>query len=541
MYQALYRKYRPRTFSDVVGQEHVITTLRNSVEEHRVAHAYLFTGSRGTGKTTISKILAKAVNCPHVKDGDPCGVCEVCQGIDDGSILDVVEIDAASNNGVDNIRDLREEAVFTPAVVKYRVYIIDEAHMLSIGAFNALLKIMEEPPEHVIFILATTEAHKIPATIVSRCQRFDFRRLHSEEIAENLQKIAEREGFSLEPQAALLIARLSEGGMRDAISLLDLCSSYAQCITVETVTSASGIARNDLLFSMAHAVLEHNLPQALEQLRSLNEGTADPTRICQQMTTLYRNLMVAKAVPDPADLIPCAPEELQEYQNLAQKYSLPTILYIMSVLQETLAAINRNVQGTIELEIALVKMCSPQLENTQEALLARIERLEAQVRQGIPARTGTAAPGMEQLAQSTPSPSDTAAASPTPAKEGPSSLDRADLEHAVPFTGWAEVLERLKTTNPPLYGALYRAQAYAVQDFVLIDSPDDLFRELIRTDKSARLSLHQAIIYVTGQKHRIGPFDREKYQIDPQKQPDPLDQVIQTMKDAGVPVHITNN
>ena len=538
MYQALYRKYRPRTFSDVVGQEHVITTLRNSVAEHRVAHAYLFTGSRGTGKTTISKILSKAVNCPHVHDGDPCGVCEICRGIDDGSILDVVEIDAASNNGVDNIRELREEAVFTPAVVKYRVYIIDEAHMLSIGAFNALLKIMEEPPEHVIFILATTEAHKIPATIVSRCQRFDFRRLRSEEIAENLQKIAGKEGFSLELDAALLIARLSEGGMRDAISLLDLCSSFAQSITVETVTSASGIARNDLLFALADSVLEHNVPRALEQLRSLNEGTADPIRICQQLTTLYRNLMVAKAVPDPADLIPCPPEELEEYQNLAKKYSLPTILYIMSVLQETLAAISRNVQGTIELEIALVKMCSPQLENTQEALLARIERLEAQVRQGIPARMpATNVPEAMESQSSSPAPQ--AGASSAPAAQP--ALNTEDLEKAVLFDNWAEVLDRLKGTNPPLYGALYHAKAYAVKDFILIDSPDDLFRELIRTDKSARLSLHQAIIYVTGQKHRIGPFDREKYRIEEKDQEDPLAQVVQAVKDAGVPVNIINN
>ncbi|MDY4191819.1 MAG: DNA polymerase III subunit gamma/tau, partial [Oscillospiraceae bacterium] len=251
MYQALYRKYRPKSFDDVVGQEHITSTLKNEVLTGKIAHAYLFCGSRGTGKTTCAKILAKAVNCPDLRDGSPCGECEICRGIDDGSLLDVLEIDAASNNGVDNIRQLREDAFFTPSMAKYRVYIIDETHMLSTGAFNALLKIMEEPPSHVLFILATTEAHKVPATILSRCQRFDFHRIKSGDIARYLEKIAGKEGVELTHDGALLIGRLSDGGMRDAVSLLDQCISQGSRITAELVSRTAGLAGSRPVLELA--------------------------------------------------------------------------------------------------------------------------------------------------------------------------------------------------------------------------------------------------------------------------------------------------
>ena len=249
MYQALYRKYRPTSFDDVVGQKHITDILRQEVASGRIAHAYLFTGSRGTGKTTCSKILAKAVNCPHQSGGNPCGVCDVCRGIDNGSITDVLEIDAASNNGVDNIRDLRAETNFTPASVKYRIYIIDEAHMLSIGAANALLKILEEPPEYVIFILATTELHKIPATILSRCQRFSFKRISPEVISQRVKDVASRENLEIDNDAADMIAKLADGGMRDALSLLDLCSGLGKKITMDTVIESAGLAGSETLSS----------------------------------------------------------------------------------------------------------------------------------------------------------------------------------------------------------------------------------------------------------------------------------------------------
>ncbi|MCQ2463438.1 MAG: DNA polymerase III subunit gamma/tau, partial [Clostridia bacterium] len=266
MYQVLYRKWRPRVFSDVVGQPHVTKTLASEILNKRLSHAYLFTGSRGTGKTTCAKILSKAVNCLSPVDGNPCNECEICRGIDSGAILDVVEIDAASNNGVDNIRDIRDEVNFTPASCKYRVYIIDEVHMLSDGAFNALLKTLEEPPEHVIFILATTEVHKLPSTILSRCQRFDFRRIPSEDMAERMSYIASRENLTLEHDAAMLIARLADGALRDALSILDQCGTRSKNIDAQLVSDVAGLTGRVYLFELTNAVCKADSAAALDIL-----------------------------------------------------------------------------------------------------------------------------------------------------------------------------------------------------------------------------------------------------------------------------------
>ena len=312
MYQVLYRKWRPQVFSDVVGQPQVTVTLQNELKAGRIAHAYLFTGSRGTGKTTCAKILAKAVNCLSLKEGDPCGECESCVGIDNGSVMDVVEIDAASNNGVENIRNLREEASFTPAAAKYRVYIIDEVHMLSIGAFNALLKTLEEPPAHVVFILATTEVHKLPATILSRCQRFDFHRIDPEVIADRLQFVAGEENAHLEREAALLIARIADGGMRDALSLLDQCMGRSSEITLEVVSETAGLAGRDHLFSLADTVLRQNGGQALEQIDELHKASKDMVRLCEELAGHFRNLMLLKTMKNPQNLIVVSQDEYQK-------------------------------------------------------------------------------------------------------------------------------------------------------------------------------------------------------------------------------------
>ena len=303
MYQALYRKWRPRTFEEVVGQEHITTTLKNEMIQGKPAHAYLLMGSRGTGKTTCAKLIAKAVNCRNPVDGSPCGQCDCCRGVDNGSLVDVVEIDAASNNGVDNIRDLREEAVFLPNIAKYRVYIIDEAHMLSVGAVNALLKIMEEPPEHVIFILATTEVHKIPATIQSRCQRFDFKRIAPEVIRDRLLFIAGQEDMTLTEEAAALIARIADGGMRDALSLLDLCWAHAHDITVETVSEAAGLVGQDYLFEIADAAATGDFTGAMDAMERLAGQAVEYDRLCSQLISHYRNLLVAATARDPEQLI----------------------------------------------------------------------------------------------------------------------------------------------------------------------------------------------------------------------------------------------
>ena len=334
MYRVLYRKWRPQTFADVVGQEHITSTLAHEVESGKVSHAYLFTGSRGTGKTTCAKILAKACNCLNPVNGNPCNECEVCRGLDDGTILDVIEIDAASNNGVDNIRDLREESNYTPVHTKYRVYIIDEVHMLSIGAFNALLKTLEEPPSHVKFILATTEVHKIPATILSRCQRFDFHRITPENIRSRLMYVAENENITIDEDAALLIARIADGAMRDALSILDRCAGITDHVTSEIVGNAAGLAGKDYLFELVDNINENNPSEVLSLISKLHNDSCDMERLCSELINHYRNIMIIKTVKNPQQLIVCTDIDFELYKKQAEKTTLFKVLSCITTLEE---------------------------------------------------------------------------------------------------------------------------------------------------------------------------------------------------------------
>ena len=358
MYQVLYRKWRPQTFSDVAGQDVITATLKNEIKSGRLSHAYLFTGSRGTGKTTCAKILAKAANCLHPVDGDPCNECDICKGIDNGSVMDVEEIDAASNNGVDNIRALREEVHFTPTAGKYRVYIIDEVHMLSTGAFNALLKTLEEPPEHVIFILATTEVHKVPATVLSRCQRFDFGKISEDAILARLEYVASKEPFTLDHDAAVLIARLAEGGMRDALSLLDRLAG-ADHISVERVNQIVGLAGNGKLFALSDALCAGNLADALRAVEDLYQNSGDMTRLCDQLLHHFRNIMLACAVDNPTDLIGGSPADIRQFMNTAEKMGMPQILHILNALQTARERMRLGVNPRVELEMALLSLQVP--------------------------------------------------------------------------------------------------------------------------------------------------------------------------------------
>ncbi|WRS26146.1 DNA polymerase III subunit gamma/tau [Oscillospiraceae bacterium MB08-C2-2] len=520
MYQALYRKWRPKSFDDVVGQEHITTTLKNEIAAGKPSHAYLFTGTRGTGKTTCSKIIAKAVNCLEPHEGNPCGHCMICTGIDADNLMDVTEIDAASNSGVDNIRDLREEANFTPAVAKYRVYIIDEAHMLSTGAFNALLKIMEEPPAHVIFILATTEIHKVPATILSRCQRFDFRRIDSRIIADRLLYVAEQEGFALEEEAALLIAKLSDGGMRDALSLLDLCWSRSDSITPQVVAQSAGLTGSGHLFEISQGVIGGDIGAVLQVVEGLWAQSVDYERLCQQLIGFYRNMMVVKSLDDPGDLVACLPEELTQYREQAQKLSMSQILACLGTLQDAMGRMSRTTQRRTELELCLVKLCDPALSTAPEALLTRLEKLELEVK-------------AKSIPQTAPVQMPVPAKPAVPAAEA-NPITAADKIKVQPFQRWNEVLQILQQKNKALYGALSDSSAYLGGDLVLVEANGDLFAQMVRGDSYAKDSLRQAILAVTGITCRLGPYNEAKYEK--ASAVSPVDLLLKKASELGVPV-----
>ncbi len=379
MYRALYRKWRPQVFSDVSGQNHITETLKNEISSGRLSHAYLFTGSRGTGKTTCAKILAKAVNCLNPQDGSPCNECSICRGIDDGSILDVTEIDAASNNSVDNIRDLRDEVNFTPAAAKYRVYIIDEVHMLSSGAFNALLKTLEEPPQHVLFILATTEVQKLPATILSRCQRFDFRRIPPEDIAQRLLTVAENEKLQLDNDAALLIARVADGALRDALSILDQCAGYNEPITVKTVGNAAGLLGKDYLFEISDAILNGDSSAVLSIIDRLHSSSCDMERLMSELVNHFRNIMMAKTTKNPEKFIVSTPDELAKYKENGQKMTYGSLLHIMETLCKEASQLKYSSHQRAQTETTLIRLCTPALSTDNEAIVRRIDELEAQL------------------------------------------------------------------------------------------------------------------------------------------------------------------
>lgn len=383
MYQALYRKYRPQTFDDVVGQMAVTQTLKMQLQSGRLSHAYLFTGSRGTGKTSSAKILAKAVNCENLQDGNPCNRCKSCLSIDSGSCMDVLEIDAASNNGVDNVRDLRDDAIYTPSQVKMRVYIIDEVHMLSISAFNALLKIIEEPPEHLLFILATTELHKVPATILSRCQRFSFRRIGQEDIAARLQYVAFQENIELDDAAARVLARLADGGMRDGLSLLDQCASAtAGDLTAEKVYSCLGVAGIQECGKLMSYIADHDTGNALSLLNRFYAEGKDMGALLDELACLARDFMVIQSAPDKAISMLSGVASDDVVFQLAKRFSSAELTRMLEIIQMTVAGFIRSSSRRIDAEICIVNLCRPELVLDPQSLNARLTRVEDQLKSG---------------------------------------------------------------------------------------------------------------------------------------------------------------
>lgn len=593
MYQVLYRKYRPRVFSDVVGQEHITSTLSKEIESGKVSHAYLFTGSRGTGKTTCAKILSKAVNCLNPINGNPCNECEICRGIDDGTIVDVAEIDAASNNGVENIRDIREEINFTPASCKYRVYIIDEVHMLSIGAFNALLKTLEEPPAHVKFILATTEVHKLPVTIVSRCQRFDFRRVTPEAMISRMQQIASLEGFTADEEALTLISRISDGGMRDALSLLDQCTGHGKHITTDIVCAVAGMAGKEHLFSLANAVSENNSAEALRLISDLHSNSVDMERLCSDMINHFRNLMIVKTVKNPEGLVVCTDGEMEEFKKQSTCFTLEGILKCIALLQDTAANIKKGVNRRIEMEMTFIRLASPKLDTDNEAVLRRIADLEFRLTSGeitvpsAPVKEATASapliseyvkpeaekvPTVSAFAEETAAvkeekredkkPStvfDTFTNANEPVREEKQENPFLKEEPAEPaytnepyygdapvneasggdYLPWAEVLAELMKTNAPLWGVLHDSEAYINGDFVLITSSNPTLNAFIRGAGNSR-DVKQAIFRVTGKKYRLGlnspKGDGASAPV--QQKRDPLEDLISQAKAMDINIDI---
>ena len=395
-YQALYRKYRPQTFDDVLGQMAVTQTMKTQLSSGKMGHAYLFTGSRGTGKTTCARILAKAVNCLNPDNGNPCNVCEACRSIDSGSCMDVLEIDAASNNGVDNVRDLRDDAVYTPSQVKMRVYIIDEVHMLSISAFNALLKIIEEPPEHLLFILATTELHKVPATILSRCQRFSFRRISQEDIAARLQYVAYQENIDLDDGAARVLARLADGAMRDGLSLLDQCASATTGeLTAERVYTCLGIAGEQTCGQMMGYIAAHDTKNALELFNRLYTEGKDLAAMLDELACLTRDLLVMKTAGGAGITMLSGVASDKEILELTKSLSSGELVRMMNLLQATISGFTRSASRRMDAELCLLEMCRPELSLDAKALNARLTRLEEQIKTGA---FVAAAPRIKQTA-----------------------------------------------------------------------------------------------------------------------------------------------
>lgn len=401
MYQALYRKYRPKTFDDVVGQEHITETLKKQVETGRLSHAYLFIGTRGTGKTTCAKILAKAVNCEHPVNGNPCNQCAACRGIDDGSILDVVELDAASNNGVDNVRALRDEAVFSPASVRKRVYIVDEVHMLSNSAFNALLKILEEPPEHLMFILATTELHKVPATILSRCQRHSFKRIPVDTITARLNFVAQQEHLDLQPDAAALLARMADGGMRDALTLLDQCCGN-ECISTDAVISAIGLAGNLRTAQLLRSVAAGDTAGALEQFRALWQDGKDPSALLDELSMLQRDLLMQAVAPRGGRELLSGAYDPVTLDELSGAFSSAQLLANLQSIQQTLGAMASQPNPRIAAELCLIRLCRPELCDDVPTLCARMDKLEQTVYSGAIPAPRASAPAPKEMPEPKP-------------------------------------------------------------------------------------------------------------------------------------------
>ena len=576
MYRALYRKWRPQRFADVVGQTAIVTALQNQIAAGRIGHAYLFTGTRGTGKTTCAKIFAKAVNCLDTSSPDPCGECEICKGIDSGAIMDIIEMDAASNNGVDDIRDLRDEVAYLPSVCKYKVYIIDEVHMLSTAAFNALLKTREEPPEHVIFILATTEVQKVPITILSRCQRYDFTRITADDIAKRLLYVAEQEKIELDENAAQLIGRLADGAMRDALSILDTCAGVDNKVDEALVRRMAGVTDRGYLFEISDAIAAGDSVTALEKIAELRQQSVDMRRLCMELASHYRNLMLCALPGGTALLTGISPEEEAAYtqrRDFPQREAIRAINAFGAALEK----MSRGTDQRIELELAVFSLTQPEAATAPVVVQAAPAAAAPQAFASAPAAFVSAPP-----VQTTPSvvPPTVSGTQPIPAppvsdapddlpppidddppflqpelkpapkpavQPAPQAAPRPAVRKAEPprpvgplepFGFWPAVLADLEENDAMLISFLRGTKAYCDGRRVLFEC-SDAFRDYIRNNNEVKKQLREAIYRVSRIKYNIGPYEEPK-DTSASTSSVSLDETLHNMQELGVDLKIVD-
>lgn len=522
MYVALYRKWRPKMFDDVVSQMHITSTLKNEIKNEKIAHAYLFTGSRGTGKTTCAKIFSKAINCLNTKDGEPCCECSVCKGLDDGSILDVIEMDGASNNSVNDVRILRDEASFVPSSCRYRVYIIDEAHMLSVSAFNALLKIMEEPPKYVVFILATTEIHKIPITILSRCQRFDFKRVSCEDIRNRLIHISSKENFELSEEAAHKISKLSDGSMRDAISVLDQCASITNSITLETVNNILGLIDKAYILELHRYILDGNAAEIIKTIDLLYHDSVDIQYLCSELTQFYREVMLSMILDSNSYQSLSSNEFLDvSQQKVSKNLSVSNIIKILDILQSCSENIKNSSNKRLLFEVCILKLCSSLSGDTSsksnEKILSDKKSLSDD----------------NNVSNSVSHDSILLFSDDKKAKNN-KGIDNKELNQSkniVPLNSWQDILDdiRDKDKNGMLFGFLVGSQAFVVEDKLYINSKNSIVAEKVLAKKAF---INDIIKCRTGKDYRI--FVKKTSTV--KHSENKLKDFLQSVEKAGIPI-----
>ncbi len=540
-HQALYRQYRPQTFDDVVEQRHIVTTLRNIVVSKKIAHAYLFCGTRGTGKTTMAKIFARAVNCLNPDHGNPCNQCEICRGILDGTILDVTEIDAASNNSVDNVRGIIEDVVYTPTRASRKVYIIDEVHMLSSGAFNALLKTLEEPPQHALFILATTEPHKLPATVLSRCQRFDFRRISGMGISERLLMIAKETGVSVTEEAVAFISSLSEGALRDGISILDQCIATGRNpLTLEDVNEIIGIAPGRLILDTADYLIERNGKQAVEAIDQLITNGRDPGQFLQGLIRLFRDILVYKASDSMNALLSISAEEKERIAVLSRKVAITEALHIVRELSDTESAMKWSSSPRILMEIAFLRVCARELDREGDSLSERIGLLEEKIRRlegknitGAGPSAGTAKEEPRAEIQE-----DAQALGAQKSRKSKQTNPEEAQKSANTYEDWNCVLEELKSIGRmKIYTSLVGAAAVRLDENTvgIIVEKDDTLKKLVLSKSENIEAIAGAIKKCTGRELQVKIVGAEQQNEEKEQIPE---KVVQFAQKSGIKLEI---